>query len=292
LSRDRDEVLAEIYRRGNRLRWRARGLVASIGVVALVVTAGLLAAGQHGGTAHRTVLADGQSPSITITGAPGSAGTRSSADGGDDETSTTARHGSATKGHTEPGSSTTLAGGAAVDGTSTTLACHNSTDPACGPFRYDPPLPANRPTRITITPDRTPVAGEPVTFTITVDDPDGQGPGRCGRFDADVTHAEPTTTTAASQAASTCFTTAAASADPAATNGYGPWDPPSTVPGHVVTTYTVTYDAPGPHTVSYSTFDVGQCGDDSCPPAAKDLTFTVQPPASTTTTAKPAAKKG
>ena len=78
-----------------------------------------------------------------------------------------------------------------------------------------------------------------------------------------------------------CVTTA--SADPAATQGYGAWDPPSTVPGHVVTKYTVTYDKPGPHTVSYSTFDVGQCGDKGCPTADKDLTFTVDPPPTTTT---------
>jgi hypothetical protein len=292
LSKDRDEALAEIYRRGGRMRWRARIQVASIGVVAVLAAMGLVAAGHHDGTAHRTVVADGRSPQSHSP----AAGTLSASDGssssdpqsGDDTPTTKASKHSK---HADDGSSTTVKAGArSADGTtSTTLECHNSTDPACGPFHYDPPLPKNRPTQIKITPDTaTPVAGEPVTFTVTVDDPDGQGPGRCGEFDADVTKVEPTTTTAL-QPASAC--TMAASADPAASHGYGAWDPPSTVPGHVVTTYTVTYQASGPHTVSYSTFDVGQCGDKGCPHADEELTLNVQPD-STTTTAKPTAKRG
>ena len=284
MSRSRDEALAEIYRRGGRMRWRTRIRVASIGVVALVAAMGLVAAGHNDGTAHRTVVADGRSPQshahaagVLTTGAPSS---DDGAGSGDTPTTKASKHGGS---HSGDGSSTTVKAGTAGAGgsTSTTLACHNSTNPACGPFHYDPPLPANRPTHITIASEPgTPVVGQPVTFTVTVDDPDGQGPGRCGQFDADVTHAEPTTTTAA-QPASTCMMTA--SADPAATHGYGPWDPPSTVPGHVVLTYTVTYQDAGPHTVSYSTFDVGQCGDNPCPRPDKQLTFDVahDPPSTT-----------
>jgi hypothetical protein len=272
------------------MRWRARIRVASIGVAAGLAAMGLVAAGHHDGTAHRTVVADGRSPRSQVAG-----GTLSSIDGsssqgpssGDDTPTTKApKHK-----HSTNGSPTTLKAGAteAAGSTSTTLDCHNSTDPDCGPFHYDPPLPANRPTHITIaSDDPTPVVGQPVTFTVTVDDPDGQGPGRCGDFDADATHVEPTTSTAA-KTASACAMTA--SADPAASHGYGAWDPPSTVPGHVVLTYTVTYQEDGPHKVSYSTFDVGQCGDDGCPRRDQQLTVDVDPP-SPTTTAKPTAKRG
>ena len=272
------------------MRWRSRIRVASIGVAAVLAAMGLVAAGHHDGTAHRIVVADGRSPHSAsgVAGTLSSEGSSSQDGAGSGGTPTTkaSKHGTA---HSTSGSDTTVKAGAtlAAGSTSTTLECHNSTNPACGPFHYDPPLPANRPTKITITSDPgTPVVGQPVTFTVTVDDPDGQGPGRCGEFDADVTHAEPTTTTAA-QPASSCMMTA--SADPAASHGYGAWDPPSTVPGHVVLTYTVTYEDSGPHTVSYSTFDVGQCGDQGCPRPDKQLTFDVDP-ASTTTTAKPAVK--
>ena len=58
--------------------------------------------------------------------------------------------------------------------TTTTLACRNSGDPACGPFRWDPPPGPNQPLTVTVayTP-AAPKAGDTVTFRVVVDDPDG-----------------------------------------------------------------------------------------------------------------------
>lgn len=63
---------------------------------------------------------------------------------------------------------------ATTSSTTTTLLCRNSVDPACGPFRWDPPLPPNQPltVKVTHTP-ATPKAGETVTFRVVVDDADG-----------------------------------------------------------------------------------------------------------------------
>ncbi len=58
--------------------------------------------------------------------------------------------------------------------TTTTLACRNSHDPACGPLVWDPPPGPNQPltVKVTVTPE-VPKAGEIVTFHVVVDDPDG-----------------------------------------------------------------------------------------------------------------------
>lgn len=50
--------------------------------------------------------------------------------------------------------------------------CANSTDPACGEFRWDP-QPVNQPVTVTITASNpNPVVGEEVVFTVTWNDPD------------------------------------------------------------------------------------------------------------------------
>jgi hypothetical protein len=58
--------------------------------------------------------------------------------------------------------------------TTTSLVCRNSTDPRCGPFRWDPDPGPNQPMTVSVrfTPSH-PHVGEPVTFFVTADDPDG-----------------------------------------------------------------------------------------------------------------------
>ena len=56
--------------------------------------------------------------------------------------------------------------------TTTTAVCRNSTNPSCGPMFYDPPI-TNQPTSITVTTaPAVPRAGDAVTFTVHVADPD------------------------------------------------------------------------------------------------------------------------
>ena len=56
----------------------------------------------------------------------------------------------------------------------TTAPCRNSTDPACGPFRWEP-TPQNEPATLTVTPPDGPiVAGEQVELLLEMTDPDGK----------------------------------------------------------------------------------------------------------------------
>ena len=56
----------------------------------------------------------------------------------------------------------------------TTAPCRNSTDPACGPFRWEP-TPQNEPATLTVTPPDGPiVAGEQVELLLEMSDPDGR----------------------------------------------------------------------------------------------------------------------
>lgn len=58
--------------------------------------------------------------------------------------------------------------------TSTTLACRNSTNPACGPFRFDrQPAPDRQMTVQVVAQPATVAVGQPVVFRLTLVDPDG-----------------------------------------------------------------------------------------------------------------------
>lgn len=123
--------------------------------------------------------------------------------------------------------------------TSTTVApCHNSTDPACGPFRFltqpgvDSPM-----TLQVVTEPATPRAGQDMAFRITLTDPDGVSYGSSLFFLGDSGLGE-------------------SSADPC--TKFGPWDPPARDPAHAVEVQTVrhTYAEPGSFTSSFA-FDAG-----------------------------------
>src|SRR5262245_38037189 len=98
------------------------------------------------------------------------------------------REGVATEGPVPSSTSTTVeeVTSTTEGGTTTTeLVCRNSTDERCGDFYYDWPE-ADRPTVITI--ELSPAApriGELVTFTVTIDDPDGPPISRCEFFHPD-----------------------------------------------------------------------------------------------------------
>jgi hypothetical protein len=128
--------------------------------------------------------------------------------------------------------------------TSTSLVCRNSTDPACGPFRWDPPPGPNQPMTLAVSVSpAAPKARETVTFRVTVDDPDGaylvseQGsldygdgtpvPGYDGHVD--------------------CF------------GSYGPWTPPDPAPLHKEITYQHAYAGAGTYTVTFTFKSLGNC---------------------------------
>ena len=89
-----------------------------------------------------------------------------------DETSTTPLP-SATSSSATSTLPTTTTTSVAVSPTTTTEPCRNSTNPACGPFRWDPDPGPNEPltVSVTFTPAH-PHPGEPVTFFVRAVDPD------------------------------------------------------------------------------------------------------------------------
>ena len=125
-----------------------------------------------------------------------------------------------------------------VTTTTTVVACRNSTDPACGPFRFDPQPGADRPMTVqVVTEPATPRAGQEMVFRITLTDPDGVSHGSSLYFFGDSGLAE-------------------TSQYPCAK--FGPWDPPARDTAHAVEVLTArhTYASPGTYQTSFA-FDAG-----------------------------------
>jgi inhibitor of cysteine peptidase len=107
--------------------------------------------------------------------------------------------------------------------------CRNSTNPQCGPFRWEPqPLP-NRPMRVDVqvAPSH-PRPGDVVTFTVVASDADapGQGIGLVSQDFGDG-HKQ------------------ALVIDPGPCDWFGPWTPPAPQAGQRIATYTHTYPSAG-----------------------------------------------
>jgi hypothetical protein len=115
-----------------------------------------------------------------------------------------------------------------------TVPCRNSTDPACGPFRWDPPPAPDQPVQIEITRSpNAPHVGEPVTVTVHVSEADSKiGSVTVGFGDEAAVLLPPVTAVACD------------GASPA-----GPWTPPAAIPDDNVTTYDHTYTRPGDYTI-------------------------------------------
>jgi hypothetical protein len=106
--------------------------------------------------------------------------------------------------------------------------CRNSTDPACGEFRWDPAPAANQDlTAAFVDVPATVTAGEPTTFFVAWSDPDATL--AYDMFSADN----------------------ALLAQPCQIeNRFGPWTPPPAEPGSGELSYTHTFEAPGTYTVA------------------------------------------
>jgi hypothetical protein len=123
--------------------------------------------------------------------------------------------------------------------------CRNSSDPACGPFRYDPPLtnPGAKLEIVKVEP-ATPKAGDTVAFTLHATDPDSFIPS--GGFCGGASYGD--------GEASKCGPSCAGTGPQ-----FGPWDPPPARPGDSTFTVSHAYAKPGSYTANFS-ITADQCG--------------------------------
>ena len=113
-------------------------------------------------------------------------------------------------------------------------ACRNSTDRACGPFRWDPPPGPNAPLEISIAHSPSaPRAGEEVTITVHLHDADALiGDVAIAFGDEEVSTIPPASIVSCEGAAA------------------GPWSLPAATPDDLVNTYRHTYTRAGDYTLT------------------------------------------
>jgi hypothetical protein len=217
-GRPLDEVLSGVLLRGRKLRRRRRMAVRGVGSLTIVVClVGVAAAFASTGSpdGHRVVDVADSPTTVDVA----------------DDTTTTAVESPSTTSSPESTSTTVAAAHQAHPTTTSSLYCRNSTDPGCGPFRWDPEPGPNQPLTIQVTfsPSQ-PVAGQPVTFHITASDPDAYISHHGVDFGDAMT----------------------AMLAPAAywTPHYGPWTPPAPHPDRKTFDEQHVYSAPGTYTMT------------------------------------------
>jgi hypothetical protein len=134
-----------------------------------------------------------------------------------------------------------------VTGTTTTTAvptCHNSYDPKCGPFRWDPDPGPNQPLTVTVTPEKQQgTAGQEVNFHVVAKDPDAKIDSCVAiEFGDDDKHPS-------------CPT-------PSCQTPYGPWTPPAKAPDQVENDIKHKYAAPGTYTARFRYLSRSFCNPD------------------------------
>jgi len=128
---------------------------------------------------------------------------------------------------------------------STAPACHNSYDPACGQFSWNPPPANDQPEQVTLTPSNTTVkVGDQVGFQVKVSDADNRNFVECAfkwdygdgaQNDIQTTHCDPKP-----------------GADPCPPR-YGPWTPPAAQSGNEeFAGIGHAWSTPGTYTVTYT----------------------------------------
>ena len=124
--------------------------------------------------------------------------------------------------------------------------CHNSRTPKCGDFVWAHEV-VDQPMSVTATADpATPHAGDPVTFTITAQDPDADLINCTPRYgDAAAETNPPATVPPPISLTDRLRIRSSPMAD------YGPWDPPAPVGGTVTLTFTHTYATATVYTASF-----------------------------------------
>jgi hypothetical protein len=258
LSARRDELHARVLRRGRSLRRRRAGAIGGLLAVLLAVPATVVAVGAAGeGTDPRVeTLAPGVTEAVdptTTTVAPTTTTVAPPT-----TTSVPAGDGSGATGVLGPDGEIPAGPGPAAPPDSsvppaTTPACRNSTDPACGPFRYDP-TPTNEPATIEVTSvnNAMPHPGEVVAITVFAADPDAVPIAECG---IGVTFGD-------GESEPPCLPGCVAP-------GYGPWDPPPPEPGEEAELFEHAYAEPGIYTVTFTVHTGG------CSPYASEATASI-----------------
>lgn len=124
------------------------------------------------------------------------------------------------------------------------VACRNSRDERCGPFRWDPPPGPGQPANLTITHEpANPVAGQEVVFTTTFTDPDSASQPHypmVGFGDGE----------AAYELGQCAFL-----------GRFGPWTPPPGRPGRHTKVVRHTYAEAGTYTVAFTADGLGCSGE-------------------------------
>jgi hypothetical protein len=130
--------------------------------------------------------------------------------------------------------------------TTSTRPCRDSIDPACGPFRWDPPPAANQPLTAKVGPlaPAAPRKGETVTIPVTVDDADGSSLLDTSGRDVDYGDGTPVL---------------GISGHIDCTQGFGPWTPPAPVPLHAELRFQHAYATSGTYTVVMRFKSLGSC---------------------------------
>lgn len=254
------------------LRRRWIPLVAAAAVVAIAVLGAIVGLGPDGDTDIATM------PSPTTEPEPQVLGERTERDPSDERTTTpTTTLGSDDSPDTTvvvPADEPTDPGTAPQPGTApaapasppTTVSCVRSTDPACGPFRWDP-APTNQPATLTVAlPDGPIRAGTPVPLTIEMSDPDGTVTLDCYTVSLD----RPGLSTG------TCNAVAFECPE-----RYGSWPPPQPSPDSATATSEVQFDETGTYTITVNASPADGC--DNVDPyrsgARTTVTVEVQPAA-------------
>lgn len=115
----------------------------------------------------------------------------------------------------------------------TTLACRNSSDPRCGPFRWDPPPEPNQ--ALVVDSPRVDPDGAAVKFTFDVSDPDHPVSDNCAHLDYGDGQGEPFPCNPVP-----CPAT------------FGPWTPPPREAGQRQFVFRHTYSQPGEYTAKFT----------------------------------------
>lgn len=123
-------------------------------------------------------------------------------------------------------------------------ACRDSTDPSCGPFRWDP-TPANAPLVVEASVAGPVRAGEQFRVDITASDADGTVDFECVLVEHD----------APGISIGSCGPVERLDCP----DRYGPWTPPPPEPGSGATHATIQIDEPGSHPVEITVSSLSAC---------------------------------
>ncbi|MGH9180074.1 MAG: hypothetical protein ACRD0N_16200 [Acidimicrobiales bacterium] len=235
-------------RPGQRPRWRVTAVVATAGAVLLAATVAAAVGGGDGETGVRSTPGASRrtgSTTTTTRSAPAAEAAVAASGPGTDVTPPSLATSSPPLRSTA--ASTPVPAAPAPS-------CRNSTDPACGPFRWEPAPGANQPLTIAleVSPAQ-PRAGEEVTVGVVAIDPDA-----------------PVTTNGGTYLWHDPHDTGAQIGFPSTVerieDRYGPWTPPEPRPGRLEMAFSHTFSQPGTYR-----FDFKALSGDEADPGNTDL---------------------